>query len=190
MSTRSVVELASLRRRLACLLYESLLLLGIFAAGFLLPQVIFGMLANLALPGWVLWLHLFVLFGIYFVWLWRRNGQTLAMQTWQLQLVTQEGKPPTLAQCLLRYALAWPAMLLLGSGLGLIWTAFIDRDRQFPHDRLAGTRIVFNPRAPGSRLSVRSKSVAGGVKPAAGRRKQAREPRSRLRGKTINSCQT
>ncbi len=145
-SSRPVVTLASLRRRLACLLYESLLLLGVFAAGFLLPQVLLGMALGLSVPGWLSWLHLFVLFGIYFVWLWRRNGQTLAMQTWQLQLVDEHGKPPNLGRCLLRYALCWPGMLLLVSGVGLIWTAFVDADRQFPHDRIAGTRLVFNPR--------------------------------------------
>ncbi len=143
---RPVVTLASLRRRLACLLYESLLLLGVFAAGFLLPQVLLGIALGATLPGWLSWLHLFVLFGVYFVCLWRRNGQTLAMQTWQVQLVDEHGRPPSLARCLLRYALCWPGMLLLASGVGLIWTAFVDADRQFPHDRIAGTRLVFNPR--------------------------------------------
>ena len=39
----------------------------------------------------------------------------------------------------LRYALAWPSLLYLGAGL--LW-AFFDRDRQFLHDRLSGTRLV------------------------------------------------
>lgn len=144
---RPVVSLASLRRRLACQLYESLLLVGVLAAGFLLPQVLLGMALGRTLPGWLSWIHVFVLLGIYFVCLWRRNGQTLAMQTWQLQLVDAHGRPPSLRRCLLRYVLCWPGMLLLGSGIGLIWTAWVDRERQFAHDRLAGTRIVFNPRA-------------------------------------------
>jgi len=35
--------------------------------------------------------------------------------------------------------LAWPSLAFLGCGL--LWALF-DRDRQFLHDRLAGTRIV------------------------------------------------
>lgn len=148
---RQMVEAASLRRRLASMLYESLLLLGVLALGFLAPLIALGTGLGIAVPGWLEWLHIFLLCGGYFVWLWRRNGQTLAMQTWQLQIVdARSGKPPTLPQCLLRYFLAWPSMLLLFCGVGLIWTAFVDRDGQFPHDRLAGTMIVFNPhRTPG-----------------------------------------
>lgn len=148
MPSRPLVELASLRRRLASMLYESLLLLGVLAAGFLAPLIGLGVLAGITPPGWLEWLYLFVLLGGYFIWLWRRNGQTLAMQTWQLQLIDERsGLPPSLARCCLRYALAWPSILLLLSGIGLIWTAFVDRERQFPHDRLAGTRLVFNPHA-------------------------------------------
>ncbi|HEY6895974.1 MAG TPA: RDD family protein, partial [Rhodocyclaceae bacterium] len=39
-----------------------------------------------------------------------------------------------------RYLLSWPSILFFGAGL--IW-AYLDRDRQFMHDRLAGTRIEF-----------------------------------------------
>ncbi|MFN9122921.1 MAG: RDD family protein, partial [bacterium] len=40
---------------------------------------------------------------------------------------------------LYRYLLAWPSVLAAGAGLA--W-ALVDRDRQFLHDRLAGTRLV------------------------------------------------
>jgi len=49
------------------------------------------------------------------------------------------------ARCWLRYALAWPSVLLFGAGL--LW-ALIDRDRQFLHDRLAGTCVVLLPAPP------------------------------------------
>lgn len=147
MTQRQQVEPASLRRRLASSLYESLLLLGVIALGFLAPLLVLGIALGITPPGWLEWLHLFLLLGVYFVWLWRRNGQTLAMQTWQLLIVdAKTGMRPSLRQCLLRYALAWPSTLLNIFGVGLIWTAFVDRDRQFAHDRLAGTCIVFNPR--------------------------------------------
>ncbi|MDP5241201.1 RDD family protein [Uliginosibacterium sp. 31-16] len=143
---RPAVSIATLRRRLSSMLYESLLLLGVIAIGFIAPLVAIGVLLQIQIPGALEWLHLFLLLGIYFIWLWRRNGQTLAMQTWQLQLVDiRTGKTPSLARCLLRYVLAWPSMLFILSGFGLLWAAFVDRERQFPHDRLAGTCVVFNP---------------------------------------------
>ena len=50
-----------------------------------------------------------------------------------------DGKPVTTGQAALRYVLAWPSVCFLG--VGLIW-ALLDRDRQFLHDRLAGTRLI------------------------------------------------
>jgi len=49
---------------------------------------------------------------------------------------------PEMKQLLLRYFLSWPSLLFYG--VGLIW-AFFDRDRQFLHERLSGTRIIFVP---------------------------------------------
>ncbi|THF61491.1 RDD family protein [Pseudothauera nasutitermitis] len=140
---RTVVEPAGLRRRLAGMLYESLLLMGVLAVLFLVPWLIVGIVFEWAPPGGLAMVHLFAALGLYFIWYWRRNGQTLAMQTWRLCLVdAQTGKPPTLNQCLLRYMLAWPSVLLCG--IGLLW-ALVDRDRQFLHDRLARTCIVLLP---------------------------------------------
>ncbi|ANQ86309.1 putative RDD family protein [Azoarcus olearius] len=143
-STRVVVEVAGLRRRLASMLYESMLLLGVLALTFMVPYLVIGALFQVAPPGWLGWLHLFVVLGCYFVWYWRRNGQTLAMQTWRLKIVTADGQPLALGRCWLRYALAWPSVLLFG--VGLLW-ALIDRDRQFLHDRLAGSHVVLLPPA-------------------------------------------
>jgi uncharacterized RDD family membrane protein YckC len=136
----TAVPLPGIRRRLASLLYESLLLLGVWAATFMLPHLVLGLAFGVALPGPALLLHVFTVFGIYFVWYWNHSGQTLAMQTWKLQLCMADGSKPPLSRLLLRYALSWPSLLLFGTGL--LW-GFFDRDRQFLHDRLAGTRIEF-----------------------------------------------
>ena len=145
-AARPVAELAGLRRRLASMLYESMLLLGVLALTFLVPYLILGAVASFTPPGWLLWLHVFVVLGVYFVWFWRRGGQTLAMQTWRLKIVdTSEGLLASRGRSWLRYALAWPSVLL--GGFGLLW-ALVDRDRQFLHDRLAGTCIVLLPAPP------------------------------------------
>lgn len=136
----TMAPLPSIRRRLASMAYESLLLLGLLSVAFLLPHLALGMGFGIALPGWALILHVFAVLGAYFIWCWHRGGQTLAMQTWKITLSTPNGKQPSLARLALRYALAWPSVIYLGAGL--LWALF-DRDRQFLHDRLAGTRIVF-----------------------------------------------
>jgi uncharacterized RDD family membrane protein YckC len=138
-ATASRIELAGLRRRLASMAYESLLLLGVLSVGFMLPHLALGMAFNIAMPGWMLLSHVFIVLGAYFVWYWHHGGQTLAMQTWKVQLSTPSGTEPSLARLTLRYALAWPSLVYLGAGL--LWAIF-DRDRQFLHDRLAGTRLV------------------------------------------------
>ncbi|GHT85508.1 RDD family protein [Betaproteobacteria bacterium] len=143
-SKRPVVELASRRRRLVSMVYESLLLLGVLGVAVMLPCVIAGMVWEWAPPGWLLWSYIFVVFGFYFVGYWHRLGRTLAMQTWRLQVVTAaDGGKPTLERALLRYVLAWPSVLLCG--VGLLWSLF-DLDDLFLHDRLAGTRVVVLPR--------------------------------------------
>ncbi len=132
---------ATLRRRFAAMLYEILMLLGVLGVSFIVPQLIIGMVRNDALPGPVLLFHVWVVLGIYFIWLWRHGGQTLSMRTWRIKLVSiVTNDKPSLQQCLVRYVLCWPSLLFYGAGLA--WALF-DRDRQFLHDRLAGTRIIF-----------------------------------------------
>lgn len=143
---RPSAELAGLRRRLASMLYESMLLLGVLALTFLVPYLLLGVVFEVAPPGWLAWLHIFAVLGGYFVWYWRRHGQTLAMQTWRLKLVdASDGRYPSTGRCWLRYTLCWPSVLLFG--VGLLW-ALVDRDRQFLHDRLSGTCVVLLPALP------------------------------------------
>lgn len=134
------IQLPSLGRRIASMAYESLLLLGVLSVFFLLPHVVLGIGFNIALPGWMLIVHVFILLGGYFVWYWQHGGQTLAMQTWKVQISTPSGAKPSLAQLILRYVLSWLSLLALG--VGLLW-ALVDPDSQFLHDRLAGTRLIF-----------------------------------------------
>lgn len=130
---------ASIRRRLAAMVYDGMLLVGVWFIGFLLPNMIYGTLAGAAAPGGVAAVHAVAVIAAYFLWFWHRTGQTLAMRTWKIRLVGADDHPPGWMRLSLRFALAWPSVLCVA---GLLWAVF-DRDRQFLHDRLAGTRIVF-----------------------------------------------
>ena len=113
------------------------------------------------------WLQafLFVVFGIYFVWLWAK-GQTLAMKTWEIKVVDRHGQPLTQARALLRYLLSWlwflpalaavapfhlsgPESVVIIGGWIAVW-ALLSRfhpEQQFWHDALAGTRLISMPHA-------------------------------------------
>ena len=86
-------------------------------------------------------LYLLTVAAAYFVWQWRGGGQTLAMKTWRMRLVTRENAPLPLRHAAIRFVLAVPGALLLGGGF--LW-ALVDREGLFLHDRLAGTRIIMN----------------------------------------------
>ena len=127
-----MAQTAGLPRRLAAMLYEALLL---FAVAFFAGWVFFFASGGRdATAGWLrhaLQLFVLVVFAAYFLWCWLRGGQTLAMKAWRIRLVDV-----TPGKALLRFVLA---VALLP--VSIVWALF-DRDRQFLHDRLAGTRLV------------------------------------------------
>jgi uncharacterized RDD family membrane protein YckC len=131
----------SFPRCLAALIYEAMLLIGIIVIGVILPYILLGALAHVDVANLALIqrIHLVSLLGLYFIWCWLHGGQTLAMKTWNIKLVDQSGSPLRPVQALLRYLAAWPSLLLCG--IGLLWR-FIDTDKQFLHDRIAGSRLV------------------------------------------------
>lgn len=131
--------LPGIGRRLGSLLYESLVVFAVLLVGYLLPQIVlhgFGVM----IAGRMQWVHVFAVLLLYFVWFWLNGGQTLPMKTWKLRLASADGGALRPAQALLRYLAAWPGVLFFG--VGFLWALF-DRDRQFLHDRIAGTRIEF-----------------------------------------------
>jgi uncharacterized RDD family membrane protein YckC len=119
------------------MLYESLLLFAVaFFAGWLF---FFASGGRDATAGWLrhaLQAFIVVMFAAYFLRCWLRGGQTLAMKAWRIRLV--DVSP---SKALLRFALA---TLFVPTGISIAWSLF-DKDRQFLHDRLAGTRLVLVP---------------------------------------------
>ncbi|MEO7129539.1 MAG: RDD family protein [Rhodoferax sp.] len=155
-----------LPRRMACWLYEGMLMFGVvFIAGYLFSTL--SQTRNAMDNRHALQAFLFVVFGIYFTWFWAK-GQTLAMKTWNIRVVDRFGRPVTQARALLRYILSWLWFLpvlaaqapfklsggesaLITIGWVAIW-ALLSRfhpQRQFWHDAWAGTRLV--PSMPLSR---------------------------------------
>lgn len=129
---------ASLARRFAAMIYESLLLAAVlFIAAFLFvtvsrtpPQGTLRVLFQIYLLGSA---------GVYFIWFWLHGGQTLAMKTWRIGLIAAGGGRLGWPRALLRFGLALASIGVFG--IGLLW-ALIDRDKQFLHDRLARTRLI------------------------------------------------
>lgn len=114
--------------------YEAVLLFAVaFFAAWLFFFASGGRDASAGWPRHLLQLLIGVVFAGYFLWSWLRGGQTLAMKTWRIRLVDV-----TPRKALLRFALA---LLLVPTGISIVWAPF-DRDKQFLHDRLAGTRLV------------------------------------------------
>lgn len=149
-------------RRVFSMLYESTLL---FAVAFIATWLFQFAAGGAIVQGWqrhALQIYLGAVFAAYFLYCWLRGGQTLAMKAWGIRLIFPGRNRIPTRTALLRLVLAavlvgsfWAALIgafvhrnpliafltLAVSGVGLGWALF-DRDRQFLHDRLAGTRLV------------------------------------------------
>lgn len=155
-----------LRRRLASLIYESMLLFGVvFSAGLVFSIV--GQVRSGVDPRQpLLQAFLFIVCGSYCSWCWSK-GQTLAMRAWRIEVVDRHGRRLTLGRAAFRYLCAWlwvlpPLALLDAVRLGgaqisvllLGWMAvyaLLSRfhpQRQFLHDVIAGTRLVASDEPP------------------------------------------
>lgn len=147
--TSSIGRPASLRRRFAALVYELLLLAAVwFIAAFVF--IAFARNPPHGALRAVFQLYLWLVTAAYFAWFWSHGGQTLAMKTWRIRLVRRSGEAVSLARAFARYGLATLSYGL--AGLTLFWAIF-DKDRQFLHDRLAGTRLI-DARADSDALDV------------------------------------
>ena len=162
------MQAPSLKRRMACWLYEGMLLFGVTVSSGLAYFIGAYWLTGLG-PG-DMNLHpqlksglqaiSFLVLGMYFIWMWCR-GQTLAMKTWRIEMVDPQGRRVSRQLALKRYMASWvwfipplavaaPFRLsvievtILMLGWVAIW-AILSRfhpQRQFWHDALAGTRLI------------------------------------------------
>lgn len=153
----------SLARRMACFVYEGLLLFGIG----LIPGAIGALFV--ALTGHqhplqsdaALRIITLSIYAVYFSWFWSARGQTLPMQTWHIRVVTADGQPlsqpralarfiascawfaPAAAIAALNHWTRWQALSAIAIGVvAYALLALLHPQRQFWHDALCGTRLV------------------------------------------------
>ena len=168
----------SIRRRIALTLYEMLILVGVWALGYLVPSLILGVVFNFRVPNLLAFGHVYLLFGLYFTWYWTNHGQTLAMQTWHIKMVNEQEQLLNRNQALIRYAIStlwliptvliyilfkyvfmmplgnWPTLILMFSMVLFFWPITCLFDRSNPHgpqslpDRLAKTKLILIPKTP------------------------------------------
>lgn len=128
-------------RRIAALLYDGLLLLGVlFVAGLPLP-----LLENLSHATVVIALtriYLLLVAFLFLGWFWTHGGQTLGMRAWRLRLVGQSGECLNWQTASIRFAVA--TLSLITFGLGFFWM-FFDKEKRTWHDIASRSRVLLSP---------------------------------------------
>lgn len=144
MSTASPISTqpASLFRRLAALIYDGLLLLGIVFVGSAALLPLTG--GQAIAPGNIGYqLYLLGLIVLFYGWCWTHGGQTLGMSAWKIRVQNQNGNTIGWRRSLLRLACA--VLSWLPCGLGYLWI-LIDSEGKTWHDRLSKTVVVRVPK--------------------------------------------
>ncbi len=125
-------------KRLAAMFYDGILILAIlligtgFALIFTKGKPIF--------PGNIYYqIFLITLIALFFIGFWCHGGQTIGMKAWKLHLLTQDERPLSYPQALLRFILAIPSLLFFG--MGFLWL-FFDKDKLTIYDRFSKTKIM------------------------------------------------
>jgi uncharacterized RDD family membrane protein YckC len=134
---------AGFGRRVAALLYDSVLLAALLVAytsGAVFLNHRMAVEPSTAGAWWYLYrAGLIAVIAAYFLVNWTRSGQTLGMRAWHLRAVSESGKPLEWKAALLRLVLgvlAWAP-----AALGVLWL-YADREHLALHDRLSRTRVV------------------------------------------------
>lgn len=125
----------------------------------------------------------FLALALYFIWFWTHGGQTLAMRSWQVKLVSDNGMPVSLKQALARFLSAWLWFMPAWAGAWLagwhqskwlygamgVWIliymalTWLLPQGQFLHDALCRTRLIDTrpDKAPGAQQSAQHPPLPG-----------------------------
>ena len=124
------------------MLYESILVFAILFVAGVVYRALMGD-PHSDFEQHLFFMYSWLIIGVYFVYCWVKSGQTLAMQTWRIQLLRLDGNPLSLGQAVRRYLIA--SFSLMFFGLGFLWAIF-DREGLYLHDRFTGSRLVELPK--------------------------------------------
>jgi len=136
----------SLLRRLAAMLYDTLLVVSLVAV---VNAIALGVLVRatqgnqqVLAPALVQALTTLSIVGFFSIF-WITNGQTLGMQAWRLKLVDFHGDSPTAAKALARCFGACLSAACLG--LGYLW-CLVDHNKRYWHDYISHTELILLPK--------------------------------------------
>ena len=148
----ATVTIAPLWRRIAAMLYDSLLVFAIWIMVGFVVLTAFGIEDARSVEGEVITLnplYEYTLFAamlvsafLFFGWFWTHSGQTLGMQAWRIKVQNHDGSPLSWRQSLIRYVSAPPA--LLAAGLGY-FCMLVDPGKRTLPDRLSRSQVVRVP---------------------------------------------
>ncbi len=136
---------AGLLRRLAAMVYDGMLLVGVLLVAVALLVIPYELLTGMAFPHdrpvhrLALQIYLLLVSGLYFTYPWVRVGQTLGMRAWRLRVLREDGEPLAWRDAWWRFFAA--ILSLLPVGLGYFWI-LVDPKRLAWHDRLSSTRLA------------------------------------------------
>ena len=140
-----------LPKRLAALVYDTLLVLPIVMASVALSMGVRTLIYGTAEgdinqaelnPHLVQFIAVVVVIS-FFSWFWARSGQTLGMQAWRIKLVSLDATSVSKRQAVIRCLGAALSALCLGLGY---WWCLIDPNRRYWHDYLSGTELILLPK--------------------------------------------
>lgn len=129
-----------LARRLAAILYDSIVLIALLMAANLPVVMLLGgaMEESPAFRIGMTAYDLLVAFA-FFGGFWRFGGQTIGMRAWRVRVVRTDGGHCRWRDAAVRYAVAILSWGVLG--LGFLWSV-VDGERRAWHDIASGTRLV------------------------------------------------
>tara|TARA_Y100000741_G_scaffold340499_1_gene302113 strand:+ start:675 stop:1094 length:420 start_codon:yes stop_codon:yes gene_type:complete len=127
-------------KRVFSLIYDSLAIVGIILSLSLLLVLLNGGYAEENSISGLIQLLIIILSGpCFYTYFWIANeGQTLGMQAWKIQLISQK-KDLSVALCLLRCFVSIISFLILGMGYFLI---LIHKENRSLSDLLTDTQII------------------------------------------------
>lgn len=164
-NSKSQIAAPTIKRRLISMVYEAFLLTAVEALAILIYLLATRNQHTPAIDHGRNFVF-FLVAAAYFIHAWSGSGHTLAMKTWRIKVVKLGYRTVPLRAAAVRYLMAWgwflPAIVAcyvfgwtstgqVGAALavGIVaWamTALFDNDRQFLHDKVAGTRLISLPK--------------------------------------------